>query len=143
MVVRFLCLQPVNNIYMISLLLSVPQFFRFALLIIYVGCIMALSLLPPQDLPKVQLFEGADKVIHFLMYLIFSILGCWSLKTEFNRTRILFIIPITMGWGIFMEIMQLNMHIGRSFSWYDELANSVGVLVGVIGYQLAVYKYAR
>jgi VanZ family protein len=128
---------------MISLLLSVPQFFRFALLIIYVGCIMALSLLPPQDLPKVQLFEGADKVIHFLMYLIFSILGCWSLKTEFNRTRILFIIPITMGWGIFMEIMQLNMHIGRSFSWYDELANSVGVLVGVIGYQLAVYKYAR
>ena len=143
MVTRFYWCQPANNLFMISLLLSVPQFFRFALLIIYVGCIMALSLLPPQDFPQVQLFEGADKVVHFLMYLIFSLLGCWSLKTEFNRTRILFIIPITMGWGIFMEIMQLNMQIGRSFSWYDELANCVGVLVGVIGYQLAIYKYAK
>lgn len=143
MVAIFYWPQTANNLFMISLLLSVPQFFRFSLLIIYVGCIMALSLLPPQDFPQVQLFENADKVVHFLMYFIFSILGCWSLKTEFNRSRILFIIPITMGWGIFMEIMQQYMHLGRSFSWYDEMANCVGVLVGVIGYQLVVYKYAK
>ena len=37
-----------------------------------------------------------------------------------------------------MEILQLNMHIGRSFSWFDMLANVVGVLVGVLTYRLFV-----
>ena len=69
---------------MISFLISVRQPFRFLLVILYIGCIAALSLLPPQNLPKVQLFQGADKVVHFMMYLIFSVLGCWALKAEEN-----------------------------------------------------------
>ena len=125
---------------MISYLLSVRSSIRFALVIIYVGCIMALSLLPPQDFPKVQLFEGADKVVHFLMYLIFSILGCWALKIEISRSLIWFIIPVTIGWGMLMEIIQFTMHAGRSFSWYDELANSLGVVIGVIIYVLSTRK---
>jgi VanZ family protein len=99
---------------------------------------MALSLLPPQDFPKVQLFDGVDKVVHFLMYFIFSILGCWAIKTEIHQSRIWFILPITIGWGLFMELMQLEMHLGRSFSWYDMLANSVGVITGILIYVFSV-----
>jgi len=125
---------------MISFLLWIPQYIRFVLLIIYVGGIVALSLLPPQDLPRITLFYGADKVIHFMMYLIFSLLGCWALKAEENSRRILLIVFLTIGWGIFMEIMQLEMHAGRSFSWLDELANTTGVLMGIIIYRLTTYK---
>ncbi|HLN74732.1 MAG: VanZ family protein [Methylococcaceae bacterium] len=121
---------------MISFLLSVPQYVRFVLLVIYVGCIVALSLLPPQDLPQVELFYGADKLIHLMMYFIFAMLGCWALKAEENRARIFLIILVTVGWGIFMEFMQLEMHAGRSFSWYDELANATGVLTGILFYLL-------
>jgi VanZ family protein len=128
---------------MISFLLSVHQSIRFVLVIVYIGCIAALSLLPPQDLPQVQLFEGADKVVHFLMYLFFSILGCWTLKTEINRSGIWLTLPVTIGWGMLMELIQLEMHAGRSFSWYDILANSAGVVVGIIGYQLIVSKFAQ
>jgi VanZ family protein len=128
---------------MISFLLSVHQSIRFVLVIVYIGCIAALSLLPPQDLPQVQLFEGADKVVHFLMYLFFSILGCWALKAEENRSGIWLTLPVTIGWGMLMELIQLEMHAGRSFSWYDILANSAGVVVGIIGYQLIVSKFAQ
>lgn len=128
---------------MVSFLLSVPQYIRFVLLVIYVGCIVALSLLPPQDLPQVELFPGADKLIHLSMYLIFSLLGCWTLKAEKNKTRIVWIILITVGWGIFMEYMQLEMHAGRSFSWYDELANATGVLTGIIIYILTSYSTVK
>ena len=86
------------------------------------------------------LFEGADKVIHFLMYFGFSLLFCWSVKTELNYYRLFLIIPGTIGWGIFMEIMQYNMHIGRSFDVYDILANSMGVVAGVIIYVIVTRK---
>ena len=122
---------------MISLLISVRQPFRFLLVILYIGCIAALSLLPPQDLPKVQLFHGADKVVHFMMYLILSVLGCWALKAEENRYGIWLIIPVAIGWGILMEFIQLELGSGRSFSWYDIIANTTGVVVGIIIYVFA------
>lgn len=119
---------------MISFLLSVHSFYRYSLVIIYLAGIVALSLLPPQDLPKIQLFKGADKVIHFMMYLIFSILGCWALKAEKNRSGIWLILPVTIGWGILMEYVQLEMQTGRSFSWYDIQANTAGVTIGILLY---------
>lgn len=119
---------------MISFFLSVRLSFRYALVFIYVGCIMTLSLIPPQSFPKIPLFEGADKVVHFLMYLVFSVLSSWALKTELFRSRTLLILPATIGWGILMEVIQLEMHWGRSFSWFDVLANTIGVTFGLLFY---------
>ena len=126
---------------MISFLLSVRPFFRFSLVVIYLLFILALSLLPPQDLPEIQLFNGADKVVHFMMYLIFSVLGCWALKAEENRTGIWLTIPLAIGWGILMELIQLEMRAGRSFSWYDIQANTAGVAVGILIYTFASRKF--
>ena len=128
---------------MISFLLSVRQPFRFSLIFLYVAGIAALSLLPPQDLPKVQLFKGADKVIHLVMYLIFSVLSCWTLKTEDSWYAIWLIIPITVGWGMLMEYIQLEMRLGRSFSWSDILANTIGVLIGIIIYLSAMLYHQK
>jgi len=125
---------------MITFLLRINQSVRFTLVILYVGCIVALSLLPPQAFPKLPLFAGFDKVIHFTMYFIFSMLLCWSVKTELKYMRLFLIIPVTIGWGVFMEIMQYEMHLGRSFELYDILANSIGVIVGVIFYIIVTRK---
>ncbi len=70
------------------------------------------------------------------MYFGFSILLCWTLKTELKFSRLFYVILVTVGWGILMEYMQLDMHLGRSFSWYDELANSIGVSFGILIYTL-------
>lgn len=123
---------------MISFLLAVRQLVRVFLFVFYAGFVIVLSLLPPQDLPHVPMFEGADKVVHFLMYFIFSILFSWAIRVEIKYSRLFFVIPITITWGIFMEIMQFSMHLGRSFSWYDMLANSMGVFVGIASYIITV-----
>jgi len=121
---------------MISYILSIRQSVRVFLVIVYIGFIAALSLLPPQDLPHIPMFRGADKLIHCGMYFVFSVLSCWTLKSEQNYSRLFFIFMGTVGWGILMEYLQLNMHRGRSFSWYDELANSIGVTFGILIYIL-------
>jgi len=43
-------------------------------------------------------------------------------------------------WGILMEVMQLFMHQGRSFSWLDILANLVGAIIGVLVYRWMVFR---
>ena len=126
---------------MISFLLRIHQSIRFILVILYVGCIAALSLLPPQDFPKIPVFEGFDKVVHFMMYFILSLLLSWAVKTEQKYMRLFLIIPVTIGWGIFMEIMQYEMHLGRSFDIFDILANSAGVCVGVLLYVIVTRKF--
>ena len=75
-----------------------------------------------------------------MMYFGFSILFCWTLKTELNFLRLFFVILVTIGWGVLMEFLQLDMHMGRSFSWYDELANSIGVAFGVLMYIITTRK---
>ena len=127
---------------MIAYLLSVRQYFRVILIVFYLSCIVALSLLPPNDLPQVKLFEGFDKIVHFLMYFPLASLLCWNLKTEQKSDRIIWVIVGAVLWGIFMEFMQLTMHMGRSFSWYDELANFIGVTFGVVLYWSATRKIA-
>lgn len=126
---------------MISYVLSIRQPVRFLLVIVYVSCVAALSLFPPDDLPRVEMFSGFDKLVHFMMYFVFSILFCWAVKAESNYLRLFYIIAVTAGWGILMEYMQLNMHIGRSFSWYDALANCVGITFGILTYILVSRKW--
>lgn len=75
-----------------------------------------------------------------MMYFIFSLLFCWALKTEKNYSRLFLIFAVTIGWGMLMEFIQLLMHAGRSFSWYDILANSLGVMTGVLIYVYTMRK---
>lgn len=119
---------------MVTFLLSVRLFFRYALVFIYLGCLVTLSLIPPKSLPKIPLFAGADKLIHVGMYLIFALLSAWALRIEQYRWRMWLIIPVTIGWGILMEYVQLEMGRGRAFSWYDILSNTTGVIIGILFY---------
>lgn len=126
---------------MITYLLKVRQPFRITLVILYLVGIAALSLLPMQDLPRVPMFRGADKLVHLMMYTVFSLLFCWSIKSEHNYSRLFFVFLVTVGWGVFMEFLQLEMHMGRSFSYYDILANFLGVMSGIAMYVLLSMKY--
>ena len=128
---------------MISFLLSVNKVIKISVFLLYLSCIMALSLLPPRDLPQVQLFEGVDKLVHFLMYLPLSALLCWNLRAELSFRRVYGAVLLSVLWGMFMEIMQFNMHLGRSFSWFDELANLLGAVTGALLYKLVVSSAMR
>jgi VanZ family protein len=126
---------------MIAYLLKVRSFFRVVITAAYLLLIVTLSLLPPTDLPKVELFEGFDKLVHFLMYFPLAALLCWSLKVEMKTDRIWIVIALAVLWGIGMELMQLAMHLGRSFSWYDELSNFIGAVFGTFLYRMVTVKF--
>jgi hypothetical protein len=93
----------------------------------YTLILIILSLVPVPDLgvPKFKLFE-LDKLVHLCMYTIFTII--WGLKTD-SKIKIL-IFSILFGLGL--ETLQHLLPFGRYFDWGDFIANSSGVLFGII-----------
>lgn len=121
---------------MIKLLFSIRQWLRITFSLIYLICIALLSLLPPNDLPEISLFPGADKIVHTCMYLGLTWFACWSMHAEVRHLWYFLIFFFSIGWGVIMELFQLVMHVGRSFEIYDMIGNSIGTMLGILIYVL-------
>jgi VanZ family protein len=125
---------------MISFIFSIRQGMRITLSLIYIVFIALLSLLPPNDLPEIPLFPGADKIVHTCMYLGLALLICWSMHAEIKRVWYYLIILFSIGWGAMMELFQFLMHAGRSFEFNDIAGNILGSLVGVFIYIMVAQR---
>jgi VanZ family protein len=68
-----------------------------------------------------------------MMYLGLAWMVMWAFYTGHlsKTTRVLLLLSVPI-WGALMELMQLFMHQGRSFSWFDILANLAGAILGLI-----------
>ena len=67
------------------------------------------------------------------MYAGLGWLVMWAFYKEYfsKTTRVLLFLSVPV-WGALMELIQLYMHQGRSFSWFDILANLAGAILGVL-----------
>ena len=97
------------------------KYLAFAItLIIFVLCTM-----PSEQLPK-----GNDKTAHFVVFAGWAF--CWQFAFKnYSKTLIFGIL-----YGIFIEFWQgsLPKSFHRGFDWYDSLADSIGVIIGLVMY---------
>ncbi len=79
-----------------------------------------------------------DKVVHFIFYFVAAVLGSLFL-VETNKEKS---IPTKKGiilafllifFGIIIEVIQSTLTVDRSGDVYDALANSTGVILGIVG----------
>ena len=78
-------------------------------------------------------FPGVDKLIHFVIFLLFAYLwGVFFMQhSTFEERNIIFIIIILgSGFGMGMEFYQ-KFFTNRSFSYWDGMADAVGTIAGV------------
>ena len=115
---------------MLKFLFSLPHWFRISVSLLYLGIVALLSLIPSDKVPDLNTFAGFDKMVHACMYFGLTILVCWTFHAEAKRMRILYIVLFCAGWGLLMELSQLEMSLGRAFEWLDELSNSAGAVLG-------------
>ena len=72
------------------------------------------------------MFEGIDKILHIS---IFAMLG-FCFMAAFPKIKFIFYIQIMLCYGMLTEILQDEMHLGRSLENLDLVADTVGVLIG-------------
>lgn len=95
--------------------------------------------LPANKISRISLLhiKYADKLFHFLMYFIFSIIiyfdlrrNVKSLKSRYSVYSFMFLIPFV--WGMIMEIIQHYLIASRAGSISDIIANISGIFTGIL-----------
>lgn len=89
----------------------------------------------PFEVNKIELFYGADKVIHGLMYFVLAsvlIFDCAKYKNPgtLNVGQSILCALAAFVFSVLMEVLQGAMGLGRAASVGDGIANFVGALIG-------------
>ncbi len=112
----------------------IPRFLTSA---VVTAGVLYLTLAPrPFGSVRIPLFEGADKVVHFMMFFAMA----FAYHFDFRRGKKPVDEARLMGWifvslsafGGLIELAQWNMRMGRSGDWYDLLADIAGAVYGII-----------
>ncbi len=83
-----------------------------------------------------SLFEGADKVGHFAIYLICFLVWVKYLDGVYKpKLAVVYALVISILLGIIMEFCQFYFFEDRKFEFYDIIANIGGSLVGYLIYK--------
>ncbi len=78
----------------------------------------------------------ADKITHFIFYLVFGVLGCLFVRERtkgqmelVKASRLIFLVAVVYGIGI--EVLQYTLTTNRMAEFGDVLANTFGAFVGI------------
>ncbi len=83
---------------------------------------------------------GGDDLAHIYIFLVLSFLLCFS-GLIYKR----YICLILFSYGLFIEILQFVVGVGRNFSYLDISYNFIGIGLGLISYFLfsKIKKYYK
>ncbi len=117
-----------------------------SVVILAVICYLTLASRPLGE-TEIVLFEGADKVVHFLMFggLAGALCLDWSRrKGDWAMPRsvavtVCALLSLLVGLGI--EWLQESMDAGRSSEWADGFADGLGAVIGAYVAGLMVWLY--
>ena len=104
--------------------------------VLVVAVILWLTLAPhPTGSLRIQLFPGADKVVHALMFGFLSVIVLLDImkKKGWKTVSLPTIAIVAFGcalFGIGIELVQRAMGLGRTFEALDILADSFGAVAG-------------
>jgi VanZ family protein len=90
-------------------------------------------------MPKTQLaFTVSDKVYHLFAY--FTLAICW-LFSFYKKPKAKYIIVITcIIYGIIIEVLQHTLTMYRTGDYKDVLANTLGIMLGLVVFNLILKK---
>lgn len=112
----------------------IPRFLTSA---VVTAGVLYLTLAPrPFGSVRIPLFEGADKVVHFMMFFAMAFAYHFDFrggKKPVDEARLMGWIFVSLSaFGGLIELAQWKMRMGRSGDWYDLLADIAGAVYGII-----------
>ncbi|MBR9853762.1 MAG: VanZ family protein [Algicola sp.] len=78
----------------------------------------------------------ADKITHFIFYMVFGFVGCLSLRERtFGslgiRKTVQVVLVVAIAYGIIIEFLQYTVTTDRMAEFGDVLANTLGAFAGI------------
>ena len=112
---------------------GVMKWTRWPATIAVAAGIIALSHLPPSDLPHVPLFPHADKVIHLIEYFVLGALLFRSLRYDLSGNSIWAAIIALPAGTLFGALDEWHQgFVGRTTDVWDLAADVAGLSLGIL-----------
>ena len=111
---------------MIEYIQNKPKSIQNIISVLIVLFLAILHFITPPDVATFDSLMQVDKLIHFLMFFLST---SWFVLIYGDKHKIILISSLVF-FGLFLELMQMQFFIFRSFEWFDWLADSIGVIVG-------------
>jgi VanZ family protein len=90
------------------------------------------SLASGENIPETRIlnWEHADKLVHALMYMVFSLVLTAANTRLLKKYSLLYAIVISIIYGGIMEILQFTLTQTRHAEFWDMGANALGAITG-------------
>ena len=111
---------------MIEYIQNKPKSIQNTISVLIVLFLAILHFVTPPNVATFDSLIQIDKLIHFLMFFLST---SWFVLIYGDKHKIILISSLVF-FGLFLELMQMQFFIFRSFEWFDWLADSIGVIVG-------------
>ncbi|MBN2742886.1 MAG: VanZ family protein [Marinilabiliaceae bacterium] len=107
------------------------------IILITMVSLMNFQNIEPDKIPNIP---HLDKVVHFGMYLTLTFTFMWENycrhQYHFILSRFIIIIIAVVAMGVMIEWLQANFTVSRSGSVGDAMANSAGLMMGMILFRI-------
>ena len=114
-------------------------------LFVAIAATIILAVLSLSAVPKLNLSLGikaGDKYLHFIAYFGLSILWYFALRDKINEKVFKIVVPLGLIlYGIILEGLQSGLTTYRTGDVYDAMANTAGVVVGMILFNKIIKWY--
>jgi len=115
-------------------------------LFVAIAATIILAVLSLSAVPKLNLSLGikaGDKYLHFIAYFGLSILWYFALRDKINEKVFKIVVPLGLIlYGIILEGLQSGLTTYRTGDVYDAMANTAGVIVGMILFNRIIKWYS-
>ena len=117
----------------------IKSLFKDNLFIIAIGITVGIAYLSLMKVPKNQItFTSIDKVYHLFAY--FTLTTCWLFSFYKKPTIKYKIVIACIIYGIIIEILQHTLTKYRTGDFYDVLANTLGIILGLMVFNQILKK---
>ncbi len=120
---------------------------KYWLSIIWSIIIIIFCSLPSSNIPRNRIINipHLDKILHFGIYFILSLLILYETKIKTGKNKIVFILTAVFSFvlGLLIEIEQQYLISSRTGDLYDLLADIIGAISGILFFVLLTKFYQK
>jgi VanZ family protein len=114
-------------------------------LILAILATIIIGVLSLSAVPKLNLdlgIKSGDKYLHFIAYFGLSTIWYFALRNRIQKRVFNFFVPLALiFYGIILELLQSGITTYRTGDIYDALANTAGVIVGLVLFKRIIKWY--
>ena len=108
-----------------------PKKIALLFVIVYTIVLTILSFADSTSIPSIG-SEFDDKIYHFLAYLCFTLISYNYIKRTTVSHKYVVIICCLLSYGIVIEVLQGSLSNTRVSDFFDVVANSIGIVFGIV-----------